>query len=148
MIELVHERFIDLLAPSGTRYDRARVYAEPQRGGTWRGHISFVPAGDGDLLETGQETTQSTLEGVAYWATGLEPVYFEGALARALRRTRPPSPAAAVVNGAPIGTARLSVQTMDPEVPLRLMGTRTLVPGLARRIHNGGVLVYEGAGGD
>jgi hypothetical protein len=120
MTELVHERLIDLTDADGKRYDRVHVYA-------------------------GLETTQSTIEGVAYWATGLEPIYFEGALERALRRTRPATPAAAAVSGVRVGTVRFTVETPDPDVPLRLMGTRTLVPGVVRRIHNGGALVYEGA---
>ena len=148
MTELVHERFIELADPDGRLYDRARIYATRQRGSTWRGSIRFVPVDGTDPLETGPETTQSTLEGVAYWATGLEPLYFEGALGRALHRAHPTSPAAAVVAGAPVGTVRMAVETLDPEVPLRLMGTRTLVPGLTRRIHNGGVLIYEGSDGD
>lgn len=38
------------------------------------------------------ETTQSTLEGVAFWATGLQPIYFEGAFDRAYKRTVNPRP--------------------------------------------------------
>jgi hypothetical protein len=147
MTELVHERFIELTDPDGRLYDRARIYATRQRGSTWRGSIRFVPVDGTDPLETGPETTQSTLEGVAYWATGLEALYFEGALERALRRAQP-SPAAAAVAGAPVGAVPMAVETLDPEVPLRLMGTRTVVPGLTRRIHNGGLLIYQGSDGD
>jgi hypothetical protein len=35
--------------------------------------------------QTERETTQSSAEQVAYWASGLEPTYLEGALARAQR---------------------------------------------------------------
>jgi hypothetical protein len=34
------------------------------------------------------------------------------------------------------------VRSADPEVPFRLMGNRTLFPGLRRRVDNGGVIVY------
>jgi hypothetical protein len=145
MIEPVHERIVDLVDPDGTRYDRAFVYAEPA-GTTWRAWIEFLAANDDDdILETGTETTQSKLTDVAYWATGLEALYFEGAFERALRRAgmlrqpqREPS------RGAASDMVRLQVESLDPELPMRLMATSTLAPGLRRRIHNGGVLVYEG----
>jgi hypothetical protein len=35
---------------------------------------------------TDTETTQTSVESVRYWATGLEPLYLEGALVRALER--------------------------------------------------------------
>jgi hypothetical protein len=35
------------------------------------------------VLRTGQETTQPSWRAIAYWASGLEPIYFEGAFARA-----------------------------------------------------------------
>ena len=47
MIELVHERAVDLIDPHGASYDRAFVYAEVQSGGTWRGSIEFVSS-DGE----------------------------------------------------------------------------------------------------
>lgn len=92
MRELVHEKMIDLSGPDGTLYDRVHVYAEPNGRTTWAGSVEFVSAGGGPALSTGRETTQSNVEGVAYWATGLEPVYFEGALSRALRRSREAGP--------------------------------------------------------
>ena len=84
MRELVHQRYLQLVDPQGNLFDTVRVFAEPTAEGTWRGVVEFV-APDGQTLETEPETTQSNLEGVAYWATGLEPIYFEGALLRALR---------------------------------------------------------------
>ena len=147
MSELVHERRLLLEDSDGIIYDCARVYAAPQRGGTWRGFISFEPTDGGPAVETGLETTQSTAEGVAYWATGLEPVYFEGALQRALHRDAVP-PIAASVPAVAIGAAGavdFVVEGLEPDLPLRLMGTRTLFPGLQRRIHNGGLLVYQGS---
>lgn len=41
--------------------------------------------GGGATLRTGRETTQPDREDLLCWATGLEPVYLEGALARAER---------------------------------------------------------------
>jgi len=90
---LVHERSITLRDDAGVVYERANVYAERQPDGIWHGFIEFVPLGVGAIRRTPRETTQSTLSAVEYWATGLEPLYFEGALDRALRE--PPADAAA-----------------------------------------------------
>jgi hypothetical protein len=147
MGELVHEREFELSGPDGAIYDRALVYAEPNGRTTWAGYVEFHPAKGDGVVRTGHETTQSNIEGVAYWATGLELIYFDGALARALRRTDPsPAPpgskrGAASDNGA--GVVHLRLETVDPAAALRLMATRTLVPGQKRRIKEGGVLVYE-----
>lgn len=67
----------------------ARIYAEPERGGTWRGwlefhHVSGDPkSSQPRVLRTDRETTQPSRAAVDYWAGGLEPVYLEGALERA-----------------------------------------------------------------
>ena len=67
----------------------ARIYAEPERGGTWRGWLEFHHvSGDRNssrprVLRTDRETTQPDRAAVDYWAGGLEPVYLEGALGRA-----------------------------------------------------------------
>jgi hypothetical protein len=41
-------------------------------------------------------------------------------------------------------SARLEIDSLDPTLPLHLMGTQTLTPGDSRRIQETGVLVYEG----
>jgi hypothetical protein len=86
MEHLVHERDLVITDERGTLYDRVRMYAAPNRGVTWAGFIEFVRADGGPSLRTDRETTQSTVPAVTYWATGLEPLYFEGALERARRR--------------------------------------------------------------
>ncbi len=63
----------------------AQAYGRARADATWEGWIEFVAVGAGVVLRTDQETTQSNREGVAYWATGLEPAYLEGAFARAHR---------------------------------------------------------------
>jgi hypothetical protein len=147
MRELVHERPIDLRGPDGTTYDRAHVYAEPNGRTTWAGSVEFLSADSGPALHTGHETTQSNVQGVAYWATGLEPLYFEGALGRAWRRAhtaRPEDDTAPLPSlGAGAGVVPMRLETIDPATPLRLMATRTLVPGQTRRIKEGGVLIYQ-----
>jgi hypothetical protein len=52
--------------------------------GTWIGWIEFHPTDiTKPVLITDQETSQPNQMDVEYWATGLEPVYFEGAFERA-----------------------------------------------------------------
>jgi hypothetical protein len=47
----------------------------------WIGWLEFV-SNDGRVRVTGRETTQPTFSALRYWATGLEPVYLEGAFER------------------------------------------------------------------
>ena len=49
----------------------------------WEGWIEFVTK-SGATLRSPRETTQPNLTDLEYWATGLTPVYLEGALERAL----------------------------------------------------------------
>jgi hypothetical protein len=69
--------------PDGTQYE-ARACGGPVPGGTWHGWIEFVPLGGGEPVCTPRETTQPNRIDTEYWATGLTPVYLEGALRRAL----------------------------------------------------------------
>jgi hypothetical protein len=81
-VEVIHE-FAELLrAADGTAFV-GRVYGGERRDGSWVGWLEFVAAGSGAVLRTERETTQSNREHLVYWATGLEPRYLEGALARA-----------------------------------------------------------------
>jgi hypothetical protein len=50
----------------------------------WQGWIEFLPVDGGSPIRSGRETTQPNRADTAYWATGLTPVYLEGALDRAL----------------------------------------------------------------
>ena len=50
--------------------------------GLWQGWIEFVPLdADGVPVRSPRETTQPNRRDTEYWATGLTPVYLEGALA-------------------------------------------------------------------
>ena len=84
MCQIVHERVIALQDSLGRRYDLARTLAEEQPDGSWHGSIEFRSA-EGYVLRTDRETTQSNRAAVEYWASGLEEVFLEGALARAER---------------------------------------------------------------
>ena len=69
--------------PDGAAYV-ARVYGKPRKDGTWVGWLEFEPANDvGQTLVTDQETSQPNRKTLEYWASGLEPIYLDGALARA-----------------------------------------------------------------
>jgi hypothetical protein len=61
-----------------------KSYGEERTDGTWAGWLEFDPTDSTrPALRTGQETSQPNRVALEYWATGLEPIYFEGALARA-----------------------------------------------------------------
>ena len=51
----------------------------------WQGWIEFLPVDGGSPIRSGRETTQPNRADTAYWATGLTPVYLDGALQRVLR---------------------------------------------------------------
>jgi hypothetical protein len=85
MDTVVHERIVSLEADDGQAYGLVLVHAEPSADGRmWEGWIEFVTE-MGQRVVTDRETTQPSLAAVEYWATGLEPVYLEGALKRAVR---------------------------------------------------------------
>jgi len=69
------------VARDGSTY-HARVLGFERPDGKWEGRLEFQN-GSGKTLTTGQETTQPNLKTLQYWATGLEPIYLEGALLRA-----------------------------------------------------------------
>jgi hypothetical protein len=79
---LIHEHPEWVVDSSGTKY-LVRVYGQLRAGGTWVGWLEFVALGAADVRRTEQETSQPNRGALAYWATGLEPAYLEGAFARA-----------------------------------------------------------------
>ena len=87
MAMLLQEYTSEVIAADGTVYT-VRSYGEERVDGTWIGWLKFEPV---DLakpaLATDQETSQPNRTAVEYWATGLEPVYFQGAFERAQDRT-------------------------------------------------------------
>jgi hypothetical protein len=76
-----------IAAPDGVLYE-ARAVGDDMPGGGWQGWLEFLPLAGGPSVHTSRETTQPNRVDTEYWATGLTPVYLEGALKRAL--TRPP----------------------------------------------------------
>jgi hypothetical protein len=80
----VHEFSTTVTDLDGHRY-RAVARGDQRADGTWIGWIDFVPVPAGRLVfSTPRETTQPNLSALRYWALGLEPVYLEGALGRAI----------------------------------------------------------------
>ena len=72
----------------------ARAIGRLGESGMWEGWVEFTPTDGGtEVLVTGIESTQPEYAHLEYWATGLTPVFLEGALARARRpatvRVRP-----------------------------------------------------------
>ena len=71
------------LRRDGSTY-KARVIGFERADGKWEGRVEFQSP-SGKTITTGHETTQPNLTDLEYWATGLEQIYLEGALQRALR---------------------------------------------------------------
>ena len=83
MAELLQEYATAVVGTDDTTYI-VRSFAEERLDGTWIGWLEFRPTDPTKpTLRTDQETSQPNRTAVEYWATGLEPVYFEGAFERA-----------------------------------------------------------------
>lgn len=82
---LIHE-FTQPVLLDG-RLFQARAWGRERADGTWTGWLEFEAQDlPGEVFATGDETSQSNLGAIEYWASGLEPIYLEGALGRALDR--------------------------------------------------------------
>jgi hypothetical protein len=77
--------FTELVVSSDGKSYTARACGSEMPEGGWQGWLEFLPAGDGEPVRSGRETTQPNRVDTEYWATGLTPVYLEGALRRALK---------------------------------------------------------------
>lgn len=95
--------------------------------GLWEGWIEFLPDDGSPVLRSRRETVQSNRETAIYWATGLSPVYLEGALARTL--APPPRPAPPPDLGTPAYPAAAAEPWREPAYP-----TTTRVPSKRRRL--------------
>jgi hypothetical protein len=62
----------------------AQACGRDRADGTWEGWLEFVPDDGSGALRSQRETTQPNLADLEYWATGLTPVYLQGALERTL----------------------------------------------------------------
>jgi hypothetical protein len=83
--EFIHEHPAKV-TNDGATYT-AKIFGTPRADGTWEGWLEFHPADKRKpVLRTEPETSQPNRTTVEYWALGLEPIYLEGALARAQHR--------------------------------------------------------------
>jgi hypothetical protein len=90
MAEHIHTHSTRVRRADGTEYE-ARVYGSARTDGTWAGWLEFhAIRGSESVLRTGQETSQPSRRALDYWAGGLEPIYIDGAFARASRNPRSP----------------------------------------------------------
>ena len=86
MAEFIHEHSTRVKGEDGTTYI-VRTYAQERIDGTWEGWLEFHPTDERkQVLRTEQETSQPNRLAIEYWASGLEPIYLEGAFARAQGR--------------------------------------------------------------
>ncbi len=67
----------------GRQY-RAQACGRELENGQWEAWLEFEDMTSGEILRSQRETTQPNQKDAVYWATGLTPVYLEGALDRIL----------------------------------------------------------------
>ena len=79
------------IAAHGRSY-ASRVCGRQRDDGIWEGWIEFEDTATGESLRSERETTQPDASDLRYWATGLTPVYLEGALNRALKTAAAETP--------------------------------------------------------
>ena len=112
-------QFTEPIVADGVAY-RADACGAPTSDGLWQGWIEFTPTSGGPSIRSRRETTQPNRVDAVYWATGLTPIYLEGALQRTLRPrvpvTRPAEPVAAFDSPATdeIDQAALPEAILDP----------------------------------
>jgi hypothetical protein len=75
------------------RQFRVQVSGEQRKDRTWAGFVELTDMKSGSRFQTEQETSQPSRDALVYWATGLEHVYIEGALIRAICTTVSADPA-------------------------------------------------------
>jgi len=71
------------IAADGTQWVPL-IHGAERTDGLWEAWIEFRAVDDRPARVTDRETTQPNRAAVEYWSSGLEPIYFEGAFARAV----------------------------------------------------------------
>jgi hypothetical protein len=94
----------------------AQACGRQREDGIWEGWLEFVPQDGSDAVRSQRETTQPSFADLEYWATGITPVYLEGALERTL--TPPP-----VLAESPVGRS-----VYDEPAPPEPAGTHVEPP--------------------
>ena len=106
-----------LALPDG-RIFTAQACGREREDGLWEGWLEFIPHDASAVLRSQRETTQPNLADLEYWATGLTPVYLQGALERTLNpppASVAPSPAVSVYDKP--APAHASVAEVDDAAP-------------------------------
>jgi hypothetical protein len=87
-------RFDTPLTYRDGRQYRVQACGRERDTGQWEAWLEFEDVATGEILRSQRETTQPNLKDAVYWATGLTPVYLEGALDRILNlpKVREPEP--------------------------------------------------------
>ena len=84
MLELIQQYTVEVRDGNGIMYSVC-AYGERRADGAWEGIIEFCPINaEQPTLRTERETTQPDRAALVYWASGLEPLYFDGAFNRAM----------------------------------------------------------------
>jgi hypothetical protein len=93
LAEVLAEFDAPVVGSDGSAY-RARACGAEMNDGSrhWMGWVEFVPTDGSSPVRSPRETTQPNRTDAVYWATGLTPIYLEGALERALRPVAIPPP--------------------------------------------------------
>jgi hypothetical protein len=76
-----------VISRDGHQY-RAQACGRERENGQWEAWLEFEDITSGEVLRTQRETTQPNLTDAAYWASGLTPVYLQGALYRIMNPPR------------------------------------------------------------
>src|SRR5215218_8711734 len=94
----------------------AQVCGRERDNGQWEAWLEFEDLTSGEVLRSQRETTQPNHADAAYWATGLTPVYLEGALDRVLNtpEKRAPEPVAPPVFDGPAPHSRPLMSNREP----------------------------------
>ena len=83
MAEMIQQYTNHFQDENGVTYT-VMARGEESVSGTWEGWLEFHPIDKAmPVWVTGRETTQPKRSALEYWASGLEPLYFEGAFERA-----------------------------------------------------------------
>jgi hypothetical protein len=88
MAEVLLDYEKPLTGDDGRRYAARACGREGDRG-LWEGWIEFLPEDGSPVLRSERETTQPNRADTEYWATGITPIYLEGALRRTLEPREP-----------------------------------------------------------
>lgn len=85
MSNVIHD-FVSPVTDADGHVYSARAMGRKREGRTvWEGWLEFTPMGGrGIVRKSPIETTQPNREALRYWASGVEVVYLEGALERAI----------------------------------------------------------------